>query len=92
MRDADRTALASFDELPGTAFVRLPVVCALFSVSRATVWRWCRIGELPAPIRIGGLAFWKVDSLRVRLQAHQIATGSGGFTAARPRQESDSVC
>jgi len=69
MREADRSALLNFDQLPGSALVRLPVVAALFSVSVATVWRWSRSGELPKPTHVGGLTFWRVDELRVRLES-----------------------
>ncbi len=39
-------ALKSFDSLPNTAHVRLPVVQALFGVSSATVWRMVAVGSL----------------------------------------------
>lgn len=64
MRDSDRSALRAFDDLPASAQVRLPVVCALFSISPATVWRWCKSEYLPRPIRIGGAALWNVGMLR----------------------------
>ncbi len=61
-------ALHEFDQLPAMASVRLPVVANLFSISRATVWRWCASGQLPAPIRIGGVTSWNVGELRHRLR------------------------
>ena len=33
-------ALATFDHLPDSAYVRLPTVAPLFGVSAVTVWRW----------------------------------------------------
>jgi predicted DNA-binding transcriptional regulator AlpA len=69
MRDSDRRAFEEFDELPASALVRLPVVCALFSISAATVWRWCNSGHLPKPTRIGGVTFWNVGRLRKALNA-----------------------
>jgi predicted DNA-binding transcriptional regulator AlpA len=73
MRNLDHFALQHFDELPDSAHVRLPVVCALFSVSRATVWRWSTDERLPRPIRIGRAVFWKVGELRGCLQAGHLS-------------------
>jgi predicted DNA-binding transcriptional regulator AlpA len=67
MNETDATALRRFDDLPASANVRLPVVASLFSISRATVWRWCRNGQLPPPTRIGGVTLWNVGALRERL-------------------------
>lgn len=67
MNDSDARALRDFDHLPESAYVRLPVVAALFSVSRPTVWRWVRAGHLPEPRRIAGVALWRVAALRARL-------------------------
>lgn len=39
-------AFKRFDSLPNTAFVRLPVVCELYGVSAATVWRMVAAGTL----------------------------------------------
>lgn len=64
MNETDTAALRGFDHLPASASVRLPVVAALFSISPATVWRWCKSGHLPAPTRINGVTFWNVGQLR----------------------------
>ena len=69
MRDRDLALLRDFDALPDGALVRLPIVMALFSISRATVWRWCEKGELPAPLHVSGVTFWRVGELRERLRA-----------------------
>ena len=69
MNDADERALRGFDELPRSANVRLPVVAALFAISKATVWRWCKSGHLPEPCRVNGVTFWNVGELRQRLAA-----------------------
>lgn len=66
-RTAD-PALNSFDELPNSAFVAIPVVCNLFGCSTATVWRRVRDGQLPAPYRIGlRTTRWRVADLRTAL-------------------------
>lgn len=65
-------SLQTFDELPNAAHVRLPIVAALFSVSAATVWRWCKAGHLPKPTRIGGVALWNVGTLRAFLASSAV--------------------
>ena len=60
MKPSHAEALQGFDQLPDSAFVRLPVVAALHGVSPATVWRWSRAGTLPRPVRRGGVTVWNV--------------------------------
>lgn len=90
MRDRDLALLRDFDALPNGALVRLPIVMGLFSISRATVWRWCEKGELPAPMHVGGVTFWKVGELRERLRAAHAgqAPRHGGERPDEPAPES----
>jgi len=37
-------ALANFDQLPNSAYVRLPVIMALYGVSAPTIWRGIKVG------------------------------------------------
>lgn len=61
-------ALQNFDTLPTAANVRLPVVCALFACSPATVWRMVKSCALPAPRKFsGGVTAWNVGELRKAL-------------------------
>lgn len=60
-------ALSRFSSLPDSARVRLPVVCVLFGISSATVWRWVSAGRLPPARRVHGVTFWTVGELRERL-------------------------
>lgn len=65
-------ALKNFDDLPDSAFVRLPVVAGLHGISSATVWRYVRIGRLPAPVKIGpNTTAWRVGELRRLQGAHK---------------------
>lgn len=45
-------ALKNFDSLPDSAFVRLPVVQALYGCSAATVWRGVKAGRIPKPRKL----------------------------------------
>lgn len=65
LRPVDQKALETFDTLPESANVRLPVVAALCGVSRVTVWRWSKSGRLPTPRRLSeGVTGWNVGDLR----------------------------
>lgn len=68
-RPALNAALEDFDRLPDAAYVRVGVAAALFGVSTQTVWRWLRVGQLPAPVRRGGTTAWQVGELRRALAA-----------------------
>lgn len=69
MKKAELSALTQFDELPASAHVRLRVVAALFGISTATVWRWSKSGQLPAPVRMNGVTMWNVAALRSHMPA-----------------------
>ena len=34
-----------------------------FSVCRTTIWRWCREGEFPKPVKLGGSTRWRLGDL-----------------------------
>ena len=61
-------ALQNFDNLPDSAYVRLPVVEALYGCSAATVWRRVKDGGIPAPARLSvRISAWNVGQLRLSL-------------------------
>ncbi len=63
-------ALKDFDNLPGSGFVRLPIVAQLFACSHATVWRRVRDGKLPPPRKLSErVSAWNVAELRAALSA-----------------------
>lgn len=65
-------ALRLFDSLPNSAFVKQPVVEALFSISPVTVWRWVNQKRLPMPKRHGARhVAWNVGELRKVLKGEQ---------------------
>ena len=77
MKWINASALAQFDGLPASAYVRLPVLMAMFGVSASTIWRWSRVGWLPRPIRISGTTLWRVGEIRELLEHANDDTGSG---------------
>ena len=40
-------ALANFDRLPDSAYIRLPVMIGLFGVSAASIWRGVKNQSIP---------------------------------------------
>lgn len=61
-------ALQSFDYLPNSANVRLPVVMALYGISPATVWRNVKNGNIPKPHKLTPrTTVWNVGELRKSL-------------------------
>lgn len=63
--DAVPAALRHFDSLPDSAFVRQPVVEALFACSAATVWRMVKRGTIPSPYKLSmRVSAWSVGELR----------------------------
>ncbi len=60
--------LTHFDELPGSAHVRLPVVMGLYGCSASAVWRNVKLGCIPAPRKLSAnISAWNVADLRAAL-------------------------
>lgn len=59
--------LKGFNDLPDDARASLPVVCRLYDIAPATVWRRVKAGLIPAPIKDGASTRWLVGQLRVAL-------------------------
>ena len=63
MKTLDR--YQTFEQLSDDVLIDKFYVCHLFSCSVATVWRWCKDGRLPVPVRLGARATrWRVGDLR----------------------------
>ncbi len=61
-------AFANFDQLPDSAYIRLPVVKRLYSVSSATIWRNCKNLKIPAPVKLSErCTAWSVKAIRADL-------------------------
>lgn len=67
-RQPKPTSLAGFNDLPDEARARIGVVCQLFDVGPATVWRRVKSGLIPPPIKDGRSTRWTVGSLRQALR------------------------
>lgn len=63
-------ALAQFDNLPDSAYIRLPVLKRLYGVSSATIWRGVKAGRIPKPRKLSPrTTCWNVGELRQALAA-----------------------
>ena len=61
----------TFESLPDMALIqiRLLVYYGVVPYSATTIWRKCRSGEFPAPIKISsGITAWRVGDIRKYLQ------------------------
>ena len=63
-------SLANFDQLPDSAYIRLPVVKRLYGVSSATIWRNCQKLKMPCPVKLSErCTAWSVKAIRADLAA-----------------------
>ncbi|HYD90794.1 MAG TPA: hypothetical protein VEA37_04815 [Flavobacterium sp.] len=62
-------ALASFDQLPDSSHIRLPIVKALLGVSSATVWRMVKAKQLKTHKLTPRTTTFNVGELRKALAA-----------------------
>jgi predicted DNA-binding transcriptional regulator AlpA len=62
---------SNFDNLPATGFVRQPQVLEVVPFSSATLWRKCKAGQFPKPVKLSErVTAWRVGSIRAWMQAH----------------------
>ena len=63
-------ALVNFDSMPDSAYIRLPVLKALYAVSSATIWRGVKLGTIPKPSKLSErCTAWNVGLVRAALAA-----------------------
>jgi predicted DNA-binding transcriptional regulator AlpA len=80
----DKSTTFSFDELPDSALVRLPLILGdkgsippLLPISRATWWRMVKTGKAPAPVKVSvGVTAWRVGEIRAMLAGHLQTDGA----------------
>lgn len=61
----------SFDALPDTGYLRqAQLIPDVVPISSATLWRKCKSGEFPAPVKLSErVTAWKVGDIRQWLAA-----------------------
>jgi predicted DNA-binding transcriptional regulator AlpA len=65
--------LAHFDQLPDSAYIRLPIIKALYGVSSATIWRGVKNKTIPKPSKLTErTTAWNVGQVRVALAAKAV--------------------
>ena len=63
-------ALANFDQLPDSAYIRLPVMKGLYGVSSASIWRGVKRLTIPSPVKLTErTTAWSVKAIRADLAA-----------------------
>ncbi len=63
-------ALTNFDQLPDSAYIRLPTIVSLYGVSAATIWRGVKNGTIPKPVKLTErTTAWNVGLVRTALAA-----------------------
>lgn len=61
-------ALANFDLLPDSAYIRLPVMKGLYGVSGASIWRGVKNLKIPSPVKLTErTTAWSVKLVRADL-------------------------
>jgi predicted DNA-binding transcriptional regulator AlpA len=60
--------------LPETGFVRLPVVLAVFPVSKSSLYAGIQKGIYPAPVKLSErTSAWKVEDIRLLIEQKSVA-------------------
>ena len=68
------TLNASFDTLPAGAYMRQPQVLEVVPYSSATLWRKCKAGQFPKPVKLSErVTAWKVGEIRQFLETQSKA-------------------
>lgn len=66
-------ALANFDQLPDSAYIRLPVMTGLYGVSAASIWRGVNKLTIPKPCKLTErTTAWNVGLIRAALAAKAV--------------------
>lgn len=60
--------VSNFDTLPATGFIRQPQVLEVVPFSSATLWRKCKAGDFPSPVKLSDrVTAWRVGDVRAFL-------------------------
>lgn len=67
-------ALANFDAMPDSAYIRLPVMRGLYGVSSASIWRFAKSGKIPPSVKLSErCTAWSVGAIKADLAAKAVA-------------------
>ena len=72
------SAQSNFDNLPDTGYIRQwQLIPAVVPVSSATLWRKCKAGLFPRPVKLSArVSAWNVGAVRKWLEAQALAGAS----------------
>lgn len=74
LTQAINPALSQFDQMPNSAYIRLPVLMSLYGVSAATIWRGVQKSTIPKPVKLTErCTAWNVGLVRAALAAKVVA-------------------
>lgn len=63
-------AVKNFDNMSSHSFIRIATICGLYGISRATVWRAVKNGNIPKPVKLTErVTAWNVGVVRAALAA-----------------------
>lgn len=63
-------SLKNFDNLPDSAYIRLPVMIGLYGISAASIWRGVKNQTIPKPVKLTErTTAWSVRLVRESLKA-----------------------
>ena len=61
--------LQNFSYLPDESLVRLPILMAVYGLSKASIYRFIKDGIIPAPIKLSSrTSVWNVGDIRKHLR------------------------
>ena len=69
--------VSTFDDLPSGGFIRQPALLKIVPFSPATLWRKCKTGQFPKPVKLSErVTAWRVGDVRefLAVQAQRGAT------------------
>lgn len=62
------STLSSFTILPDCAFINIEIVCSLYGLSRATIWRKVKARTMPQPVKVSERrTAWQIADIRADL-------------------------
>ncbi|MBT3777061.1 MAG: AlpA family phage regulatory protein [Pelagibacteraceae bacterium] len=65
-----KDVLQNFSYLPDESLVRLPILMALYGLSKASIYRFIKDGIIPAPIKLSErTSVWNVGDIRKNLRS-----------------------